>query len=67
MGKKGYIFLSIFVVFLLFCIYLPAQVVFTPLNNSVYDFLQRLEIKGLTGKTFIDMKPLSRVEIFHLL
>ncbi len=46
---------------------LSAQVVFVPLNNNVYNFLEKLEIRGLTGRTYLDMKPLPRKEILQYL
>lgn len=67
MDKKNSIVISFVIFMFLLCAQLPAQIVFTPLENNVYDFLQRLNIKGLTGKTFIDMKPLPRHEILRYL
>ncbi|MEA2103946.1 MAG: capsule assembly Wzi family protein [Candidatus Cloacimonadota bacterium] len=42
---------------------LSSQVVLVPLNDDVYDFLEILEIKGLLGKSFLDIKPLSRKDV----
>ncbi|MBL7086337.1 MAG: hypothetical protein ISS28_04490 [Candidatus Cloacimonetes bacterium] len=46
---------------------LLGQVVFVPLDSDVYEFIERMEIKGLTGRCFIGMKPLSRKEILEYL
>lgn len=52
---------------LLFTIYVRAQVEDVPISNSVYDFLIRLETKGLTGTTPLSHIPLQKQEIIHIL
>ncbi|MCK4357420.1 MAG: hypothetical protein KAW92_01510 [Candidatus Cloacimonetes bacterium] len=49
--------------FLLVMSSLSAQMVFVPLENGVYRFLERMEIKGLTNRCFNAMKPIPRTEI----
>lgn len=55
-----------------FCFLIPAINVFAqiedvPISNSVYEFLLRLETKGLTGKTPLTHIPLSKQEIVSIL
>ena len=49
--------------FLLVISSLPAQMVFVPLENGVYQFLERMEIKGLTPRCFNATKPIPRREM----
>jgi hypothetical protein len=42
---------------------LLAQVVFVPLEDVVYQFIEKMEIKGLTGRCFNSVKPIPRTEI----
>lgn len=57
-------FFSLFILSFIFLVsILGAQVVFVPLGNEVYDFLERMEIKGLTGKCYNMTKPMSRQEV----
>lgn len=46
---------------------LSSQLAIIPINDQVYEFLEILEIKGVLGKCFLDMKPLSRKEVATLL
>ena len=57
----------ILLILIFMCPGLSAQVVFAPLQDDVYGFLDRLEIKGLTDNNVSDIKPLSRNEIYHYL
>ena len=58
--KKNFILLLL-VTF--FCTTLSAQVVMVPLNNDVYDFLERMQVKGMTGRYYDGIKPISRKDI----
>ncbi len=58
--KKNFILLLLFT---FFCTSLFAQVVLAPLNNDVYDFLERMQVKGMTGRYFDGIKPIPRTDI----
>ena len=58
--KKNFILLLLFA---LFCTSLSAQVVLVPLNNNVYDFLERMQVKGMTGRYFGGIKPIPRTGV----
>ena len=58
--KKNFILLLL-VTF--FCTSLSAQVVLVPLNNDVYDFLERMQVKGMTGRYFDGIKPIPRTDV----
>jgi len=40
-----------------------AQTVFIPLGDNVYQFIEKMEIKDLTGRCFNSVKPIPRTEI----
>jgi len=44
-----------------------AQTVFAPLGDNVYQFIERMEINGLTGRCFNSVKPIPRTEILMYL
>lgn len=46
---------------------LSAQVVLAPLENDVYDFLERMQVKGMTGRYFDGIKPICRTDIHKYL
>ncbi|MBN2017404.1 MAG: hypothetical protein JW794_04640 [Candidatus Cloacimonetes bacterium] len=55
---------SCLLIFLLvFSTALVAQVVLVPLDNDVYDFLERMQVKGMTGRYFDGIKPMPRTDI----
>lgn len=58
--KKNFILLLLFA---FFCTSLSAQVVLVPLNNDVYNFLERMQVKGMTGRYFDGIKPIPRTDI----
>ncbi|MBC8382286.1 MAG: hypothetical protein H8E22_00420, partial [Candidatus Cloacimonetes bacterium] len=58
--KKNFILLLLLT---FFCTSLSAQVVLVPLNNDVYDFLERMQVKGMTGRYFDGIKPIPRTDI----
>ena len=58
--KKNVILLLLFA---FFCTSLSAQVVLVPLNNDVYNFLERMQVKGMTGRYFDGIKPIPRTDI----
>jgi len=59
---------SILIIYLLFpIINIWAQIEDVPISNSVYDFLLRLETKGLTGTTPLTHIPLQKQEIVSIL
>jgi hypothetical protein len=64
MKKRFCVFIISFIVLVSIS---EAQVVFVPLDNEVYDFLERMEIKGLTGKCYNMTKPMSRQEVAEYL
>lgn len=64
MKKQFYILI---ICFMLCISLLKAQVVFVPLDDEVYNFLERLEIKGMTEKCYNMTKPISREEVAEYL
>jgi len=67
MQPKRYLLLLFLLLIFVFNSSLKAQVVFVPLNDNVYDFLEELEIKGLTNRCFLGSKPLSRKQVLNYL
>jgi len=51
--KKNLILLLLFT---FFCTSISAQVVLVPLDSDVYDFLERMQVKGMTGRYFDGIK-----------
>ncbi|HEX37915.1 MAG TPA: hypothetical protein ENG70_03530 [Candidatus Cloacimonetes bacterium] len=49
--------------FLYLSIQLSAQRVLVPLNDDVYDFLERMQTKGLLKRYHDGIKPISRVDV----
>jgi hypothetical protein len=56
------IYIVILALFILYAPWIRSQVVYEPLNNSVYNFLERQSVKGLI-QVHDEVKPFSRMSI----
>jgi hypothetical protein len=52
--------------FLFFIISLNAQVVYEPVESEVYNFVERLSLKGIVDFNYV-IKPVSRLELYNRL
>ena len=54
--------MKIFSVIIVFTALLHSQSIYEPVNSNVYDFLEKLSIKGILSFDY-EIKPLTRIEI----
>ena len=57
----------LFILFIMLNVSLTAQVVFVPLSHPIYNYLERLEVKGIVKDLVISTKPISRKYVGEIL